>query len=235
MIVAGANWRAILIALVLLIGATSLLAPTAARAQVLGTWGTAVPYAPDEIAIGAFLLVGEPIGLVGQFRTGVGDNWDIGVQAGFPDFDAPGENTLYGITGDLKYLILPESVDFPLDMSVDVAFGYQHAGGDGVGVDIVDFDFGAVVSKEMQTSGGKTLTPYGSVMFAIANFDVDFEPPEGVPPGLIDDPGSDTEFDINVRGGIEYPLRPDLDFLAELNLSSRDETLAISFGLMKGL
>jgi hypothetical protein len=218
MSVAAASRRALLKFAMFLAGAAIILAPAGARAQVLGTWSTAVPAAPDEFRAGGFLLLGEPIGVVGNVRTGIGDNWDIGIQLGFPDFDFGG-NTLFGIAGDVKYLLVPESVDFPVDFAGDVAFGYQHAGD----LDIVDFDFGAVMSKELVTTGGTTLIPYGSVMFAIGRFSFDSDVLGSV---------SDTEFDIHVRGGLAWPFREDVDFHGELNLSSRDETLAIHLGLM---
>ncbi len=42
----------------------------------------------------------------------------------------------------------------------------------------------------------------------------------------------DTELDVHVRPGIEWAYSPTINFLSELNLSSRDETIAISGGVM---
>lgn len=202
------------------------LTPAAGWAQVFGTWAPAVPYAPDSYHAGAFLLVGEPLGLMGQFRTGIDQNWDIGIQLGFPDFDR-GDETVFGLGGDVKYLILPDEEGeggFPMDLALDFAFGWQHV----QDFNLVDFDFGGVVSKSVTTDGGTTLIPYGALMLAIgrASFDV--------PPGFVGD-SSDTELDINVRLGLDYPASSDLELLGELNLSSRDETLALALGLMARL
>jgi hypothetical protein len=201
---------------VIMVTMALISAPTPGQAQVLGTWAPAITEPTDVWKAGGFLIVGEPFGLVGQLRTGLDTNWDLGIQFGAPDFDY-GEETLVGIAGDVKYLVLPEDADFPFDMALDFAFGYQHAGD----FDLVDFDFGLLGSKNVVTDGGSTLIPYGALMLAIGH-------------GSIDD-SSDTELDVNVRLGLDWPIKSDLDFLTELNLSSRDETLSISAGLMVGL
>ena len=225
MLVARATWRALLRA-----GTTVMvvaLVPATARAQVLGTWATAIPYAGDEMVAGGFFLVGEPIGIVGQFRTGIADKMDVGVQLGVPNFDLAND-TVIGLAGDTKYLILPEKGNFPLDLAVDGAFGYQHADK----LTLVDFDFGAVASKKFVTSGGRTLVPYGSLMFAVGHASVDR--PKNLPENVKFE-RSNTDLDVNVRVGLDWPFRPGYEAMSEVNLSSRDETLAISFGLMTRL
>ncbi len=185
-----------------------LMIPAAAPAQVLGTWSTAVPYGKDDFVLGGFLLLGEPIGIVAQMRTGVSDNTDIGVQIGFPDLDY-GNETLFGLTGDVKHRFFRASNDFPVDLAGDFAFGWQHAGD----LDLIDFDFGPVASKAFTTSGGTTLIPYGAIMFMIGNAN------------------DDTDLDVNVRFGLDYPFSSKHEFLTELNLGSRSETISISGGI----
>lgn len=188
--------------------AFAALAPAPAVAQTLGTWSTAVPYGENDYTLGGFVLLGEPIGLVGQFRTGIGARTDIGIQLGFPDFDLY-DYTLFGVAGDVKHLFFPETAEFPLDLAGDVAFGYQHAGD----LDLIDFDFGPVASKKVTTSGGKVLIPYSAVMFMIGNVE------------------DDTELDVQVRFGLDYAFKTGYEFLTELNLGSRDETISISAGV----
>jgi hypothetical protein len=212
-------WRAFGSVIVMTVALS--LTPTIGKAQVLGTWAPAIPEPTDSYKAGAFLIFGEPFGLVGQFRTGIDTNWDVGIQLGVPDFDAFGDRALVGIAGDVKYLILPEDEDFDFDMALDFAFGWQHA----EDFNLVDFDFGALASKTVTTDGGETLIPYGALMLAIGRASVD------TPGGDF----SDTELDVNVRLGLDWPIKSDVDFLSELNLSSRDETLSISAGLMLGL
>ena len=184
-----------------------------ARAQVFGTWQTALTEPPDVFKVGGFLILGEPIGLVGQMRSGLSSKWDFGIQVGFPDFT---DETLFGIAGDTKVnLVLEEGGDFPVDLSADFAFGYQHADN----FSIVDFDLGLIGSKRYITDSGKILTPYAGLIFAIGSFD-----PEGG--------DGDTELDVHVRPGIEWAYSETLNILGELNLSSRDETIAISGGVM---
>jgi hypothetical protein len=226
MFVAVRSARSSALRLALVVAAALVLAPSAALAQVFGTWAPAVPYPTDSYNAGAFLIVGEPFGLVGQFRTGIDDNWDVGIQFGVPNFDY-GDDAIIGIGGDVKYLIVPEGENLPFDLATDFAFGYQHADN----VSLVDFDFGVVGSKTTTTSGGTTLIPYGAIMLAVGHASVDL--PEELEDLGID--ASDTELDINVRIGLDYPLSQSLEFLSELNLSSRDETLGIAFGLMTKL
>ena len=226
MLVARATWQPLLRAgsMVMVVVA---FAPLAARAQVLGTWATATPYAGDEMVAGGFFLAGEPIGVIAQFRTGIADKMDVGIQLGVPNFDLAND-TVIGIAGDAKYLILPEKGNFPLDLAVDGAFGYQRTDK----LTLVDFDFGGVASKKFVTSGGKTLVPYGSLMFAIGHASVDR--PKNLPESVKFE-SSNTDLDVNVRVGLDWPFRPSYEAMTEINLSSRDETIAISFGLMTRL
>jgi hypothetical protein len=173
----------------------------------MGTWQTAITEPPDVWKAGAFLIIGEPIGLVGQLRTGIDTNWDVGFQFGFPDFD---DDTVFGIAGDTKFLFHKDSSEFPLDVSGDIAFGYQTDGD----FDLVDFDLGAIGSHKITTSGGEVITPYGAIILAIGHAN------------------DDTELDVHVRPGLEWVISSTVNFLGELNLSSRDETIAISAGLM---
>jgi hypothetical protein len=183
------------------------LAFAPAHAQVMGTWQTAKTEAPDAWRAGAFLIIGEPIGLVGQLRTGLDTNWDLGIQLGFPDFD---DDTVFGIAGDTKVLFHKESSEFPLDVAGDIAFGYQTDGD----FDLVDFDLGLIGSKAITTKGGEVISPYGAIIFAIGHAN------------------DDTELDVHFRPGLEWVISQTVNFLGELNLSSRDETMALSVGLM---
>ena len=121
---------------------------SSALAQVLGTWQTAVTEPPDVFKIGGFLILGEPIGLVGQLRSGLSSKLDFGIQVGFPDFT---DETLFGIAGDTKVMLVQEEGgDFPVDLSADFAFGYQTADP----FNIVDLDLGLIGSKRVITDGG---------------------------------------------------------------------------------
>jgi hypothetical protein len=73
---------------------------------------------------------------------------------------------------------------------------------------------GAIGSHKITTSGGEVITPYGAIILAIGHAN------------------DDTELDVHVRPGLEWVISSTANFLGELNLSSRDETIAISAGLM---
>jgi hypothetical protein len=199
--------RSWVVAIGLILTALTALLPVEARAQVLGTWQTAITEPEDAWRAGAFLILGEPIGLVGQLRTGLGSNWDLGIQGGFPDFT---DDTIYGIAGDTKFLLHKDNSNFPLDVSGDVAFGYQTNGD----FDLVDFDFGVIGSKKLTTDGGEVISPYGAIIIAVGHAN------------------DDTEVDVHVRPGLEWMMTSVTNLLVELNLSSRDETIAISAGFM---
>lgn len=188
--------------------ALAALVPAGVGAQTLGTWSTAVPYGENDYALGGFVLLGEPIGLVGHFRTGIAPRTDIGIQIGFPDFDL-GDETLFGVAGDVKHLFFPETGEFPLDLAGDLAFGYQHAGD----FDLIDFDFGPIASKKVTTSGGTVLIPYSALMFMVGNVE------------------DDTDLDVQVRFGLDYPFATGYELLTELNLGSREETISFSAGV----
>jgi len=189
------------------------VAPSPAGAQVFGTWQTALTEPPDVFKLGGFLILGEPIGLVGQLRSGLSSKWDFGVQVGFPDFT---DQTIFGIAGDTKVkLAEEEGGDFPVDLAADFAFGYQTADE----ASLVDLDLGLIGSKRYITDGGDILSPYAGLIFAIGHFDAE-------------NSDGDTELDVHVRPGLEWQYSPSVSILGELNLSSRDETIAISGGVM---
>jgi hypothetical protein len=199
--------RSWVVAIGLILTALTALLPVEARAQVLGTWQTAITEPEDTWRAGGFLILGEPIGLVGQLRTGLGSKWDLGIQGGFPDFT---DDTIYGIAGDTKFMLHQDNSNFPLDVSGDVAFGYQTDGD----FDLVDFDFGVIGSKKLTTDGGEVISPYGAIIIAVGSAN------------------DDTEVDVHVRPGLEWVMTSVTNLLVELNLSSRDETISISGGFM---
>jgi hypothetical protein len=203
-----------------LAGVCLVVAAGSAEAQVFGVWSNPRPVASDAWVASGHFLLGEPIGLMGQVRTGLDERSDVGIQLGIPDFDLID----FAVAGDYRYLLSEAGESLPMDMLLDVAFGWQT----GDFWDVVDFDFGAIFTKDMQTSGGTSYTPYGSLMFAIGRFSVDVPEIPGIP-GVFEGSASDTEFDINLRGGVAVPF-DQFDLNAELNISSREEFIFFTVG-----
>ena len=81
-------------------------------------------------------------------------------------------------------------------------------------------------SNEMVTAGGQSLIPYGSLMIAIGRLSIDEVRTQfGTFGG-----GSDTEVDVNFRGGLSVPLEAGITLNGELNLTSRDNAIYLTIG-----
>jgi len=202
------------------------------HAQVWGVWSDPTPVAQGSWKASGHFLAGDLVGLMGQVRGGINERADFGVQVGMPDFDFD-----FAFAGDLRYLIMPTSDTFPMDLTACGAFGWMtmgnSAGGYSADVTLLDIAFGVIASKSIDTQGGLTFVPYGSFMIDIGKFSVDT--PSGLTPiqqQAWDQSGAgdNTETDINFRGGVDFPVNDQLSVNGELNFSTRDNYIYLTFG-----
>ncbi|HEX9892377.1 MAG TPA: hypothetical protein VGA78_00575 [Gemmatimonadales bacterium] len=115
--------------LTLLIGTLACVAVDAA-AQTVGTPVFMAPFrAFTSSEFGAtFSDPGNGWALEGAYRYGSG-GWDIGVRAGFWNFERAGDDDLYVLAGaDFRYRVITHTEEFPLDGAV--TFGIGGAFGD---------------------------------------------------------------------------------------------------------
>ncbi len=194
----------------------------APRAQIWGVWSNPALTAPGEKHVSAHLLVGDLTGVMGHGRMGLNEKADLGVQVGIPDFDWFD----FAIAGDLRYGVLSTADAYPVDMSAVGAFGYTKAEFSSV----LDFGVGAIVSKAIETQGGLIFSPFGSLMIDFAKASVD-EQVIATPIGnQTVGGGSDTQTDVQFRGGVYFPLNEQVWLNGELNLGSRDEGFYLTLG-----
>jgi hypothetical protein len=193
--------------IVTILAATLLsLSPVVSQAQVYGVWSNPTPVPKGQWLAGGNFLVGDLVGIMGQVRSGINEKTDFGVQLGIPDFDLD-----FGIGGDVRYLVMPASDSFPMDLVLNGALGYTMGP-----IDVLDIDFGGIVGKGIPMESGYTITPYGALMFAIGRASA-----QGF---------SNTDFDVHFRGGADFAVNELFTLNGELQLSSRSNSLYFAFG-----
>lgn len=210
-----------ILTIVLAVACLLAIGTGSARAQVWGVWSNPAPTASGSWYASGHFLAGDLVGLMGQVRTGLGEQADLGVQIGIPDFD-----TDFAVAGDVRYLALPSSESLPLDLAVDGAVGWFKIGGPSDATQL-DIDFGAIVSSPIDLENGMGLVPYGSFVIAIAHRSIDVPKGVVVPQGVST---SDTTTDAHFRGGVDLAVNEQLSVNGELNVSTRDSAIYVSFG-----
>ena len=203
--------RVVILAALLVIGGLVSAVP-GTHAQTYGVWGDPTPLPQGEKTVGGNLLLGNLVGIMGQARFGVMPDGDIGVQLGIPDFDFD-----FTLAGDWRQSVARASDTMPVDITVNIALGWLRA----FGSNGIDFDFGAVFSKELATAGGQAFTPYGGLMIAI---------------GYVSGAGTigGADYDVHFRGGVQVPVQNTLGVNAEFQFSSRSNSAYLTLGATYG-
>lgn len=151
-------------------------APVAdAAAQTLGTPVFQAPYrAFQRMELGgSFSDPGRGIVIEGHYRFASGPKYDFGLLAGLRDND-PGDSQLL-IGGDFRTLVLPHSVDFPLDGALTVGVGAALGGGSSSVLIPVGLSLGRRIAIEnSQVELTPFLHPVAALAFGDSNTDLIF-------------------------------------------------------------
>lgn len=217
-----------------IVAAAAMLAAIAfpqltAHAQLLGQVSTARTLERGTNDIGGYLGVFEDATTVfGQYRRGLSNSLDFGVQAGILDPDARGADAALIIGGDLKWMVMAYGAD-PFDMALDGRVSFYEI------ANVTVFSIGGTVllSRDYRLSQGSYLSPYGGVNIRLDRASSDIDHDNASMHGFraaaqdhIDD--SDTELNIGGVAGVKWELSDLIDALGEFVL---DDQWGIVLGL----
>lgn len=218
----------ILLALGLLV-----MASVPAQAQLLGQVTTAKTLSPGTQDLGGFLgAFDHGTTVFGQYRRGLSNSLDFGVQAGIIDPEGSGSDASVIFGGDLKYNIMSTGTD-PFDMALDARSLFYDVGPKSL------FSIGGsvIISRDYRLTQGSLLSPYGGVNIRMDHtsvnvHDVDFVPAakHGQRGDLRAAAGDGSENDLNIGGvaGVKWELSDLMDAFGELVLDD-------DWGLVLGL
>ena len=171
-----------------------------ASAQVFYEYPGAPVVTENEPVIGTCLGIGDELFRIdGYARFNLSPTMDLGLELLFDNFD---ENWRYGAGGDVKYAIVPKDVTMPFDLSLNGGFGFE-SGND---ITTLVFPVGGLISRPLELSSGRTLVPYGGVYLLLVHTSV----------GSF----SNTESDVELRGGANFNVDDQADLFAALHLGA---------------
>ena len=180
---------------------------TAASGQVFYEYPGAPVVKENEPVIGSCLRIGDNLFRIdGYARFNVSPDMDFGLELVFDNFH---DNWRYGAGGDVKYAIVPTDATMPFDLSVNGGFGFES----GDDITTLIFPFGGVISRPLELASGRTLTPYGGVYLLLLHTSIDTNIP-GV------GSTSDTDTDVEIRGGVNFNVADQADLFAALHLGA---------------
>ncbi len=153
------------------------------------------------------------IGILGQYRYGVGGYTDVGAMLGFVDIDHASGGVVFNF--DAKYQVMEMRIQDPIDLSVGGLFGFS------IFDHVNTISFGGTVtgSYPFKMRNGRTMTPYGRFILRIDREDIDHH-------------GSDTNFQIGFNLGGSLQLSSSTRAVAELQF---DDVMGFYMGLDFGL
>lgn len=205
------------VAVVVLIAAVSLVAPTASHAAIFGQVSTAYTLDKGAMDLGGFVSVFEGSALVfGQYRRGLFSKADFGVQGGFIDPEVGDIGLALG--ADMKFLIMQTSASTPFDLALDPRFTYLNFDQ----FSVWSLGGSVVISRDYAVEQG-SLAPYGALNLRIENSSVDDVP-------ATEAQGSDSESDFEMSGiaGVRWDVSELLDILGEVVF---DRDIGFTIGL----
>jgi hypothetical protein len=203
--------------LCLLITATALIAlGTGASAQVFYEYPAAPVVRENEPVFGPAIAIGDNLFRINGFaRFNISVPFDLGLEIVFDRVTVPdvglGEDDIwrFGAAADVKYLFIPpEDMTMPFDLAFNAGFGYE-SGGD---VTNIIVPVGALISRSLELAPSRLLTPYAGVYLLIFHTSYDIGGDQG--------DRSNTDTDVELRGGVSVGVTEQADIFAALHLGS---------------
>ncbi|HVP37091.1 MAG TPA: hypothetical protein VMT04_08860 [Terriglobales bacterium] len=138
-----------------------LLSVSGVQAQFTGQLSTASTLHVGQYDLGGYFGVYEDaFAFFGQFRSGVAQDFDMGLKLGVINEAAsthfPGDNTGVLLAGDFKYQLLRAMAKDPFDLSIGLGLEFSAVSHYNI------FSVGAnfIGSYDFDLSGGRTISPY---------------------------------------------------------------------------
>lgn len=191
--------------LLIVLAAGTLLAP-AARAQVFGQFGGAVPLGLNARLFGAYAsFTKSESELLGQLRLSFHPNIDFGFQGGLARVSVLDRSrTSVKVGGDLKGLIGRRSESMPFDLSIGAALGISSA----EDFNLLSVGPQVVASRTFGAPGRANLTGYAGALLLFTRSDLDN--------------ANDNDVSLPLRFGAELSPILDLRVVAELQVAVSD-------------
>jgi len=169
-----------------------LLTPSAGVSQVFYQYPNAAIVKAGEFVLGPYGAAGdnELFRLGGFARMNATKYLDVGFELLFDSADGDGR---FGAGGDLKFDLIPDSEAIPFELAATSGIGVIKSDE----IRIVQFPVGGVISSDFQLDSGNIIGLYLGVYMLIVDTKLE----------RTDLPAySDTELDVEARGGIRYSL-----------------------------
>ncbi len=182
---------------------------TTVHAQVFYEYPGVPVVKENEPVFGPCIGLGDDLFRINGFaRFNVSTLMDFGLEL---VFDNANDTWRYGAGGDVKYAIVPENTTMPFDLSLNAGFGFE-SGGD---VKSIIVPLGGLVSRPLQLASGRVFAPYGGVYLLILHTSID------LPADVADEvDSSDTDTDVELRGGVRLEMNAQADLFAALHLGA---------------
>ncbi len=190
--------------LVFVLSVLSALAPTRTVAQVFYQFPEAPVVSEGHVATGPYLAIGdnEIFRLGGYVRLNATKYFDVGAEllAGSMDGDAQ-----WGGGVDVKISLFPPTASIPFDLSATAGMGA--VAGDAARV--FQAPFGGIISSPFTLENGSQIVPYLGVYLLVVNTKVKIENADDI---------SDTDLDVEARGGVKYTLASGPEIFAAVHI-----------------
>jgi hypothetical protein len=197
-----------------------LFQPGSSAAQVFYQYPDGDVMKAGEFVLGSNFTVGdhELFRFGGFARMNATKYFDVGFELLFDTLDG---DERYGFGGDLRFALFPETNAIPFDLSLATGIGMIK----GDNVRIAQIPLGAVISSPFRLDTGNILVPYLGVYVLF----IDTEIERAHVPNI-----SDTDLDVEIRGGLRYSLSAGPDLFVGFHLG-RDTlvTVGMSFWLKR--
>jgi hypothetical protein len=129
---------------------------------------TAESLDPGMTQLGIFVTTGDKyLSYYPGFRYGLGSLLEVGARVGVTSVDIGSKDKISDLLGaDLKYQLIKQTDDIPIDMAIDLGYDYTLISGKHVS----ELTFSTIVSRGFPlTDAGYKLTPYGGIELASQN------------------------------------------------------------------
>ncbi|OGC89580.1 MAG: hypothetical protein A2W25_14550 [candidate division Zixibacteria bacterium RBG_16_53_22] len=159
----------------------------------------------------------DAIGLLGQYRYGLGGYTDLGIKLGMLDLDDwRGNDAAMDFSLDVKYQVMEVGMRDPFDLSIGGGLEFMFA----EDVNIISLGLAPIGSYPIRLRNGRTLEPYGRLQMRVERRDWDYYNDE------------DAEFEIGLNMGTAFELSNSTRVLAEFQFDNQyGFFLGANFGL----
>jgi hypothetical protein len=182
------------------------------RAQFSGQLSTPKTVTNGASTVGLYAGVfDDAIGLLGQYRYGIGGYTDLGFKLGVLDLDFQGSDAAADLAFDVKYQVMEMRMRDPFELSIDGGVDFLFA----EDLTVLSLGFGPIGSYPVKLKSGRVLEPYGRLQVRVERTDLD----RG---------GDDTDFEIGLNIGTAFELSGATRAIGELQF---DDQFGFFFGV----